>query len=92
MAVSCVEAPYRSACDLLSAATASAAMLFASAAQAMDIAQFDKMADDDQDEYKGDLVVGAIRVLREPGQHGRAKRLGHLFVNIEPGDKLSVWG
>ena len=37
------------------------AMLFSSPAQAMEIQKFDKMVDADQDEYVGDLVVGATK-------------------------------
>jgi hypothetical protein len=43
----------------LLATTLLAAMLSASVAQAMEIRQFDKMADQNQSEYIGDLVVGA---------------------------------
>lgn len=41
----------------------SAAMLFTSAAQAMEIRQFDKMAGSDQDRYVGVLVQSAEQVL-----------------------------
>jgi len=42
----------------LAATFLSAAMLFSGVAQAMEIRQFDKMADQDQAKYRGDLVVG----------------------------------
>ena len=74
---------------LCAALVASAPLLFGSAARAMEIQQFDKMADDDQDEYAGALVVGAIRVLREAGQSDQAEKLRHLFTDIKPGDRVS---
>jgi hypothetical protein len=39
-------------------------MLFSSAAQAMEIRQFDKMVDSDQDEYVAELALGAQKVLK----------------------------
>jgi outer membrane PBP1 activator LpoA protein len=70
-------------------AALSAAVLLSGLAQAMEIRQFDKMADDDQDEYAAHLVVGAIRVLREAGQSEQAEKLRHLFTDIKPGDRAS---
>jgi hypothetical protein len=42
-----------------------ASMLSAGAAQAMEIRQFDKMANQDQSDYVGDLIVGAEKVLTD---------------------------
>lgn len=54
----------------------------------MTIEQFDKMADDDQDEYVADLVVAAGKALRESGQADKAMQVRNLFVVIKPGDKI----
>ena len=43
------------------------ALLFTSAAQAMQIQQFDKMAAQDQHNYVNTLIVGAQRVLAHEG-------------------------
>jgi hypothetical protein len=67
-----------------------AAVLFTSAAQAMEIWKFDKMADADQDEYVGDLVVGAEKVLKEEGRPDLAAKVHKLITTIPPGDKISV--
>ena len=67
----------------------SSVLLLGTAAHAMTIVQFDKMADDDQDEYVADLVVGAQKVLREAGQSDKAAQAHNLFVLIKPGDKIS---
>jgi hypothetical protein len=56
--------PYRS----FEAMPLSMFVLAASAAQAMQIRQFDKMADRDQSEYIGDLIVGAENALASEGK------------------------
>jgi hypothetical protein len=63
--------------------------LLSGAVQAMEIQQFDKMADDDQDEYVGDLVAGAMKVLRDAGQSDKATQVRNLFAVIKPGDQIS---
>ncbi len=68
----------------------SAAMLSVSAAQAMEIRQFDKMADQDQAEYVGLLVQGAERVLRNEGRADLAAQVDKLFLTIPAGDKMSL--
>ncbi len=52
----------------LAATFLSAAMLFTSAAQAMEIREFDKMAVQDQGDYVGLLVGGAEQVLKDEGR------------------------
>lgn len=64
----------------------SAAMLFTTGAQAMEIRQFDKMAIPDQSEYVGLLVQGAEQVLRDEGRADLAARVDHLFITTLPGD------
>jgi len=65
-------------------------LLFGSAAQAMTIVQYDKMADDERNEYVADLVLGAQKVLDDAGQHDVAIKVGKLFTEIKPGDKISA--
>ena len=68
----------------------SAAMLFTSAAQAMEIRQFDKMADQDQSDYIGDLIVGAEKVLTDEGRPDLAAQVKHLFTTKNPGDADTI--
>ncbi len=65
---------------LLAATFLSAAMLFSSAAQAMQIQQFDKMAGDDQDEYVAELIIGAQQVLKDAGSTALAEQVHTLFT------------
>jgi len=74
----------------ISAAILSTAMLLSAAAQAMTIIRFDKMADDDQDEYVADLVVGAQKVLDDGAKHDLAVKVHKLFTDIKQGDKISA--
>jgi hypothetical protein len=70
----------------LAATFLSAAMLFTSAAHAMEIRQFDKMADQDQADYIGDLIVGAENVLTADGKPDLAAKVKHLFTTKNKGD------
>jgi hypothetical protein len=63
-----------------------AASLPSAAAQAMEIRQFDKMANQDQSEYIGDLVVGAENVLTGSGRPDLAAQVEHLFTTKNAGD------
>ncbi|MGA2630772.1 MAG: hypothetical protein ABSG54_11220 [Terriglobia bacterium] len=74
----------------LAATFLSAAMLLTGAAQAMEIQQYDKMADQDQNEYVGDLVIGAEKVLTDEGRPDQAEQVRKLFTEIKPGDKIPV--
>jgi hypothetical protein len=58
----------------------SAAMLFPGMAQAMQITQFDKMADQDQVEYIHELISGAEKVLTDEGRPDLATRVEQLFT------------
>lgn len=69
----------------------SAAMFLTSAAQAMEIRQFDKMSGQDQGDYIGDLIVGAEKVLTDEGKSELAAQVKHLFTTKDPGD-LDVIG
>ena len=67
-----------------------AAMLFSSAAQAMEIWQFDKMAERDQAEYVGLLVQGAEQVLIDEGRNDLQQKVHKLFSTTLPGDEMTV--
>ena len=78
---------------LLAPAVASflvAALLFSSAAQALEIWKFDKMADYDQASYVGLLVQGAEKVLTDEGRSDLAALVNKLFLTIPAGDKMSL--
>ncbi|HEY4126043.1 MAG TPA: hypothetical protein VGM36_15580 [Rhizomicrobium sp.] len=68
----------------------SVAMLFASAAQAMQIQQFDKMAGSDQDEYIAELIQGAEKVLTDEGQADQSAQVSTLFRTKDAGDQISI--
>jgi len=74
----------------LAATFLSAALLFTSAARAMEIRQFDKMADQDQDEFVGELVVGAQKVLKDEGRPDLAEQVHRLFTTVNPGSDISL--
>jgi len=74
----------------LAATFLSAAMLLTSAAQAMEIRQFDKMANDDQAEYVGELIQGAEKVLIDEGKPDLAAQVSHLFTTNGPDGKVSI--
>jgi len=61
-------------------------MLFATTAQAMEIRQFDKMADQHQSAYIGDLIVGSEYVLTDEGNPDLAAQVKHLFTTKLAGD------
>lgn len=68
------------------------ALLIATAglARAMEIRQFDKMTEADQDQYVAELVVGASKVLRDEGKQDLADQVRKLFIEIPAGDRISV--
>jgi hypothetical protein len=67
----------------------SATMLLLTTAQAMEIQNFDKMAEDDQAEYVADLIQGSEDVLHDAGKRDQAEKLRHLFADIATGDQIS---
>jgi len=73
----------------ITAAFLSAAMLFSSAAQAMEIRQFDKMADQDRQDFLNSLPKAAETVLEQEGRSADALKVHHLFNEIHPGDVMS---
>ena len=66
------------------------ALLLSDAAQAMEIRQYDRMSDDDQDEYVADLVVGTEHVLDAASRHQESVKVHDLFTKIKSGDKISA--
>src|SRR5215813_7923934 len=71
-------------------ALASAVMLSTVAVQAMEIRQFDKLADADQDEYVADLILGAQKVLRDSGKADLAEKVRKLFTEKDPQANVSM--
>ena len=59
-------------------------------AQAMEIYKFDKMANEDQDEYVADLIIGAQKVLIDDGQPDVAEKVHKLFTTKLAGDTVSL--
>ena len=72
------------------AAIVSATLLVAGAAQAMEIRQFAKMADQDQADYIGDLIVGAEKVLTDAGKPALAAQVEHLFTTKLGNDRDTI--
>jgi predicted extracellular nuclease len=64
----------------------SAAILFVTSADAMEIRQFDKLANQDQSDYIGDLITGAEKVLNDEGKSDLAAQVKRLFTTKNPGD------
>jgi len=73
----------------LVAAFMSAAMLLPNMAQAMDIKDYFKMADQDQGRFDQALLTGAEKVLNDEGRADLAKQLDALFTEVKPGNQLS---
>jgi hypothetical protein len=67
-----------------------AAMLCTSAAQAMEIRQFDKMAVQDQGDYIQALVDGAQKVLTDQGHRDLAVKVDQLFTEVHQGDTMPL--
>jgi hypothetical protein len=65
-------------------------VFFTSAAQAMEIRQFDKMAGQDQDEFIAELVQGAEKVLTDEGRTDLAAQVSHLFTTNAPDGNISI--
>jgi len=74
----------------LVAAFMSAAMLLPSMVQAMEIRQFDKMAQDDRAEYVSELISGAEKVLTDEGRADQAAKIESLFTTNAPDSQTSI--
>jgi hypothetical protein len=74
----------------LAATFLSAAVLCPCPAQAMEIQQFDKMADKDQGEYVVQLIEGARKVLRASGRADLAEKVARLFTTDDPESNISI--
>jgi len=73
----------------LAATFLSVAMLFTSAAQAMEIIQFDQMAAQDRQGFLNSLPKAAETVLEQEGRSADALKVHQLFNEIRPGDVMS---
>jgi hypothetical protein len=69
---------------------ASIAVLFGSAAQAMDIQVYDRISVNDQGGYIGVMIGGAEQVLTAAGRADQAAQVEKLFTTVLPGDQISV--
>ena len=76
--------------SFLAAILLSGAILLINTAQAMEIRQFDKMADQDQADYIQVLVDGAQKVLKDEGRGDLANKIDALFTEVPAGDKISL--
>jgi hypothetical protein len=76
--------------NYLAATFLSAAVLCPCPAQAMEIQQFDKMADKDQGEYVVQLIEGARKVLRASGRADLAEKVARLFTTDDPQSNISI--
>ena len=74
----------------ISAAVLSVAVLFSSAAQAMEIRLYDKMASQDRHEYVADLLTGTQKVLIDGGRSDLAAQVNNLFTEIPAGDDVPL--
>jgi len=70
--------------------TLSAAMLFVTSAQAMEIQKFDKMALQDRNDYTTALIVGVQKVLIEKGRSDLATQDQKLFTETLDGEDISL--
>ncbi|HEY6618958.1 MAG TPA: hypothetical protein VIY68_05390 [Steroidobacteraceae bacterium] len=68
----------------------SATVLFASAAQAREIRQFDKMTSQDRSDYVASLVIRAQKVLIAEGRRDLADQVDKLFSEIPGGDEIDL--
>jgi hypothetical protein len=64
-------------------------MVLSGAAQALDIKDYFKMADQDQARFNQTLLDGAEKLLRDQGRSDVALRLDKLFTEIKAGDQIS---
>jgi hypothetical protein len=74
----------------LVAAFMSATILLASTAQALEIQKFDKMDEQDQNEYVAELVLGAQKILTDAGKTDHAANVEKLFTTVLGNDRSSV--
>jgi hypothetical protein len=75
---------------VLAAMFLSASLLVASAAQAMEIRQYDKMASQDRNEYVAELIEGAQKVLIDEGKSDLAAQVNNLFTETPAGDDVPL--
>ena len=66
------------------------AVFAGSGAQAMEIRQFDTMADPDQVDYIHGLITGAEKVLTDAGKPALAAQVEHLFTTKLGNDRDTI--
>jgi len=69
---------------------ATVALLFSSAAQAMEIQQFDQMTAQDRQDFLDFLPKAAEKVLEQEGRSADAMKVHRLFNDISPGSDLPL--
>ena len=72
------------------AALVVAELVFCGAAQAMEIRQFDKMAQDDRAEYVSEVISGAEKVLTDEGKANQAEKVENLFTTNASDGNTSI--
>jgi len=75
---------------LLATALISSAAFVATAAPALQIEPFDKMAIRDQGDYVALLLKGAQDILRDTGKRDDLAKLNKLFSEVRTGDQTSI--
>ena len=75
---------------LLAGTYLSASLLASSAAQPMEIRQYDKMAGPDQDEYIAEVIQGAEKVWTDEGKLDLSAQVSKLFTTHLGNDQISV--
>jgi hypothetical protein len=76
--------------EYLTAALLSASMLFAIAAQAVEIPQYDTMAIPDQGSYVALLIQGAEKTLTDERRPDLAAQVEKVFSTTLPGDQHTL--
>jgi hypothetical protein len=76
--------------SLRTAVALTVTLLPCGAVQAMEIRQFDKMADQDQVDYIHGLIDGAEKVLTDAGKPAQAAQVGHLFTTKLGNDRDTI--
>jgi hypothetical protein len=75
----------------LASTVLSAALLFTGAANAMQIPQYDKMAQSDKADYQVLLVDGAANALDGHGKHEQSQKLIALFLDKSDNGGFTQW-
>ena len=74
---------------VLAVALMSGSMFAACAANAMDVKDYFKMANEDQGQFNQHLLTGAEKALNDEGRADMAAQLETIFTEVKPGNKFS---